>query len=100
MVVVDLPSPRGVGVIPATTTYFPSWRRRGQHGVAWNIVWWPDLAGGEPVDGGEGNLRLLLAIQVNLWHQVSGDDYKDSGDGFKEKREMPRRWFGCPPLRE
>ena len=27
MVVVDLPSPNGVGVIPATTTYFPSWRR-------------------------------------------------------------------------
>lgn len=24
MVVVDLPSPRGVGVIPATTMYFPS----------------------------------------------------------------------------
>ena len=25
MVVVDLPSPSGVGVMPATTTYFPSW---------------------------------------------------------------------------
>lgn len=29
MVVVDLPSPRGVGVIPATTMYFPLLQRRG-----------------------------------------------------------------------
>ena len=81
-VVVDLPSPSGVGLIAVTTTYLPRGLRRL-----------------EPLDPGERDLRLRVAVRLDLVvaeSEVVGDVHDRAGRDRSGDLEVGREAHRAP----